>query len=262
VTRRTTIARVSCSECGAKEYRNPHVTFVPPGKTYCFDCAEHVQWGRCRSGRRWFWAATLLGGDYVTLHGWADSECQAAADAQAAVLRLADGRPTSVGMFHNVASSKLKEINAARRRERPASGGESAAPVEYLYGTDHGEHTDFKEVVVSFPITRKTAKRVYYVRSRRGRDVGDVEIGYVDRQELESKGEVRRKSGGWWEDDFHLYAEPPDVGSRRPAGPDLAELKAAMAAAHPDRGGTDEAFIAARRRFVAARRLVTVGRAS
>jgi hypothetical protein len=154
----------------------------------------------------------------------------------------------------------LKELNAAHRRERPASGDESAAPVEYLYGIDHGEHTDFKRVVVSFPITRKTAKRVYYVRSHRV--PGDVEIGYIDRLELESNGEVWRKSGGWWEDDFHLYAEPPEVGSRLGAGPDLAELKAVMAAAHPDRGGTSEAFIAARRRFVAARRLVTVGRVS
>jgi hypothetical protein len=34
----------------------------------------------------------------------------------------------------------------------------------------------------------------------------------------------------------------------------LSELKAAMAAAHPDRGGSSEAFIAARARYVAARR--------
>jgi hypothetical protein len=34
----------------------------------------------------------------------------------------------------------------------------------------------------------------------------------------------------------------------------IAELKSAMAAAHPDRGGTNADFIAARARYVAARR--------
>jgi hypothetical protein len=219
---------------------------------------ELIMWGRCRSGRRWFWAASLYQGE--ALHGWADSESQAVADAHAAVTRLAEGKSVHVSMLHGHASYRLKELNAARRRERPASGDESAAPVEYLYGVDYGEHTDFKSVVVSFPITKKTAKRIYYVRSHRV--PGDVEIGYIDRQELESKGEVWRRSGGWWEDDLCLYAEPPDVELSRPSEPDLAELKAAMAAAHPDRGGTSEAFIAARRRYVAARRLVTEARAS
>ena len=36
--------------------------------------------------------------------------------------------------------------------------------------------------------------------------------------------------------------------------PDLHRLKAQMAAAHPDRGGSNAAFIAARARYVAARR--------
>jgi hypothetical protein len=37
--------------------------------------------------------------------------------------------------------------------------------------------------------------------------------------------------------------------------PDLHQLKAAMAAAHPDRGGSSAAFIEARQAYVAARRL-------
>ena len=36
--------------------------------------------------------------------------------------------------------------------------------------------------------------------------------------------------------------------------PDLAALKAAMVAAHPDKGGTAAAFIEAQRRYVAAKR--------
>jgi hypothetical protein len=43
-------------------------------------------------------------------------------------------------------------------------------------------------------------------------------------------------------------------GNSRPADPvDLATLKAAMAAAHPDRGGSPEAFVAARRAYEAER---------
>lgn len=40
---------------------------------------------------------------------------------------------------------------------------------------------------------------------------------------------------------------------RRPTPPSLPELRAAMADAHPDRGGSDEAFIAARQRYERAR---------
>ena len=39
-----------------------------------------------------------------------------------------------------------------------------------------------------------------------------------------------------------------------PAAADIAKLKAAMAAAHPDRGGSEAAFIKARNRYVEARR--------
>ena len=49
-----------------------------------------------------------------------------------------------------------------------------------------------------------------------------------------------------------LYAAPPELQPQQ-VEPDLAGLKATMAAAHPDHGGTNEAFIAARRQFVAAR---------
>jgi hypothetical protein len=39
-------------------------------------------------------------------------------------------------------------------------------------------------------------------------------------------------------------------------GPDLLQIKKAMADAHPDRGGSSAAFIAARNRYVEARRRV------
>lgn len=138
-----------------------------------------------------------------------------------------------------------------------------AVPVEYLYGTMVYWPDDGPEVreVRPFRISRKTAKRVYYVRlqTRSGR----VDLGFIDRGALERDGEVRRKSGHWWEDDGHLFATRDaaeahigiGAGADRPFAPevpDLAQLKQEMADAHPDRGGTAEEFIAARKRYESA----------
>ena len=66
----------------------------------------------------------------------------------------------------------------------------------------------------------------------------------------------------WWrETDYskqpasdQLLADLHVLLCRGPAAGDLHGLKAAMAAAHPDRGGNSAAFIAARATYVAARR--------
>lgn len=210
-----------------------------------------ILWGRCRSGTRWFWAARDFDSD--SEYGWADTEEEAVSDAGAAVERLAAGRAAMVRVMHGVASRTLRDVNAEKRKTRPAGGTEAGA-VEYLYGVATGRYDADDEwqpaSVVSFRITRKTPKRIYYVRSER--IPGDVVIGYVDRLRLEADGEVCNRSAGWWSPDYRLYLTPPVL--EQPAVPDLGGLKAAMAAAHPDRGGTDEAFIAARGRYERARR--------
>jgi|GEM_PF-4383793 hypothetical protein len=53
----------------------------------------------------------------------------------------------------------------------------------------------------------------------------------------------------------HALAELDDSEASR-----LRQLKAEMAAAHPDRGGTSEAFIKARQRYLGAKRLAGVRR--
>jgi hypothetical protein len=121
----------------------------------------------------------------------------------------------------------------------------SAAPAktEYVYGIEAGHELGNEWIptqVIRFRITKKTPRRIYYLP----RDWGRPEERFVDRAVLERDGEVRRKSAGWWEPDFTVYlAEPVLEDVPRP---DLGELKAAMAAAHPDRGGSDEDFIVAR----------------
>lgn len=141
------------------------------------------------------------------------------------------------------------------------------APVEYLYGIDSSVHDDHRFAesprVVEFKIIRKTPHRVYYIRAQYGEVRPDgtypkTFTGYVDRESLERDGFVRRKSAGWWERDATLYLNPPDLRREDDEVPDLAELKAQMAAAHPDRGGSDEDFIRARTRWEAAARKSSV----
>lgn len=92
--------------------------------------------------------------------------------------------------------------------------------------------------VLQHPITKKTPKRIYFTYS-----TGGHRTGYVDRQQIEAAGEIYH---GYTNRRLHLA--PPEIPSH-PAKPDLAELRKAMADAHPDRGGTDAEFIAARKRY-------------
>jgi hypothetical protein len=142
----------------------------------------------------------------------------------------------------------------------PAKGDGDTASREFLYGLEDefDGYTDsvVGQRVVRFPITKRTAKRIYYVRGERwnrDRSGQEPDIGYVNRQEMEEKGEVCNRGVHWCRPDSRLYAAPPELEQHRQEQPDLGELKAAMAAAHPDRGGTDAEFIAARDRYMKAR---------
>jgi hypothetical protein len=67
----------------------------------------------------------------------------------------------------------------------------------------------------------------------------------------------------WWrETSYGRRPPPPELlhearhnHQYRDRVPDLRKLKAAMATAHPDRGGSSAAFIEARSRYVAARQV-------
>lgn len=125
-------------------------------------------------------------------------------------------------------------------------------PVEFLYGIQAGQYDgndDWHDPhVVAFRIWKKTPKRTYYVAREWG---PRPPIRFVDRHRIETDGEVYQRSRHWFEPDKHLYLTEPEIPSA--PKPSIADLKAAMAAAHPDRGGTNETFIAARRRYETAR---------
>jgi hypothetical protein len=238
-----------------------------------------VAYGRCRSGKLWFWHAGVVTwgwGPSEKAHGWAPSEDEALAQAREAVVRIAAGRPARASVRHGWTSHALKEINKAKRAARPPSDATDSRVVEYLYSVDRHDEGwgSWGSSIKRYRIVKRTKARVFYARSFERIDIhgepdpryppsrrfGSDEIGFVDRQKLEADGEVTNKGRHWSSDDYKLYASLDDMLARHRGPddnpPDLAALKEAMAAAHPDRGGSNEAFIKARRIYVDARRLV------
>lgn len=188
-------------------------------------------------------------------------------------MRLAGGRKAKAVCRADVARDELKKLNAAKRAARPPSNSKDSKPIEYLYGDSYGD-----DIIrfVRFQVTKITAKRIYYRNdgeifevvdkwSGESIDYGGIRklyrtgVGFVDRQKLEADGTVCNRGRHWIDGDYQLYASLELLRERfailaRESKPDLAALKAAMAAAHPDRGGSNAAFIEARRAYVDAKR--------
>lgn len=224
-----------------------------------------IVWGRCRDAQRWFWSARVIGGPGE--HGWAKDRNTAARRANAAAVKLAAGRYASIRVDDETAEIKLAAVKAAKaskaktENRQHAADGDGAANLYAIEAGyyDHGSRQWIHSKVVRLPITRKTPKRIYFLRSS---EPGEFEQGYIDRQHFEAHGWV------WSSRYSKIHAQPPKVPDDKPfipppfnpyraaAAPSVDEvkrLKAEMRAAHPDVGGTDEAFIAAREKYVKAR---------
>lgn len=230
------------------------------------DDAGRYTYGRCRSGKRWFWTvsdtAAFAGYDWVSPHhGWTDTEQGAEDAARAVVEQLATADTADLVIadaWHRAARTQLKLINAARRRARPPKpgrGGADPAPVEHLYclyyrcadacqdpGDPYGRSSDHRcYEILTYSVEKTTATRIYF-RDWRGNSY------FVDRRKIDDTGAVYHHGV---RDRLHLT--PPEIPTR--AKPrTLAELRREMADAHPDRGGDRDAFQAARARYENARR--------
>jgi hypothetical protein len=216
-------------------------------------------YGRCKSGSRWFWLVHGYGevrecGE----HGWADTEEQALIAGTAAIKRFAGDRRAIVDCRHGYASHQLKQINAAKRVKRwsdaPADGSGTRA-TEYLYDRWGDE----------FRITKKTTKRIFYVKEIY---CDEPQVGFVPRYRVAddwpgpSWRELRdlEDKVGWRNvPRFFLKPRPPGFDREPLPKIDLHKLKAEMAAAHPDKGGSNEAIREARARYVEARRQLRTG---
>lgn len=172
------------------------------------------------------------------------------------IVRATCGTDRCVAWQH-LTDHPMREALAAAAEPPPAA--QLPVPVEYLYGVQPmhwvGDEVRVDARVVRFRIVRKTRARIFYVRDERR---GTPRIGSVNRVRLEADGDVYRgATTGWWERDKRVYLAPPVLDADaavRPSPATLAELKAAMTAAHPDHGGTGEAFMRAHAAYRQARR--------
>lgn len=246
-----------------------------------------IVWGRCPGAGRWFWTAHIVGG--ANRYGWAPNRNEAARKANAAAVLLAAGQYATIRISDDAAKMKLAAVTAAKQakakaehKERATTGDDTANLWAIAFGYyDHIAHQWIHSKVVRLPVTKRTPKRIYFLRSS---EPGEYETGYVDRELIETTG------WAYYHRFDKIYAEPPKLPNDKPfipppfnpgsyadsdpymdrlqeaivrlrqdrALPDLKVLKQAMADAHPDRGGTSEAFIAARERYVTAKRLAAL----
>ena len=225
------------------------------------DC--HFWYGRCKSGSRWFWCVRgcvqghsfVFDADAFKEQGYATTEADALTAGTVAIKRFAACRHAIVSFHHGSAAYALKKINEAKRAARwadaPADGSDTHT-TEYLYDQWGAE----------FRITKKTAERIYYVKEESSFDGPKVGIAARHRVADDWPGPTWRELHdlqnrvGWRNAPrFFLKPRPPGYHDRDELPVvDLARLKAEMAAAHPDKGGSSAAFIEARQRYVAARR--------
>lgn len=228
-----------------------------------------IMWGRCEGGGRWFWAAQIVGG--ADRHGWAANRNDAARKANAAAVLLSAGRYAHISVNDDVAKDRFAAAEKAKRakaeaenKQRAAAAGDDVVnlyTIEYGY-YDHGTRRWVYSKIVRLPVTKKTPRRIYFLRSS---EPGEYQTGYIDRQDFEANGWVYTSRY------IKVSATPPKLPKDKPFIPppfppeyprttvyapaDLKKLKAEMANAHPDKGGTSEAFIAARKRYVDAKRM-------
>jgi hypothetical protein len=161
----------------------------------------------------------------------------------------------------------------------PKAGTSDAAPAEYLYVPCarvryHGHSAEIRHWVQAVPIVKKTAQWIYYASDSWNRHEAVVSPGRISREQFETDrhgypaGVIPipgdRQLAGPAERLFFATRQAAEHhlcrGEREPAkqaAPQPAlikRLRRAMADAHPDRGGTVEQFIQARRRYQTALR--------
>ena len=161
----------------------------------------------------------------------------------------------------------------------PKASASDAAPVEYLYVPcagirHHGHSVEIRRWVQAVPIVKKTAQWIYYASDSWNRREAVVSPGRISREAFETDtcgypaGVIpvpgdRHLAGPAGRLFFatrqaaehHLHrGEPKPAKQAAPQAALIKQLRRAMADAHPDRGGTVEQFIQARRRYQTALR--------
>lgn len=178
------------------------------------DHDEHAKftWGRCKSGKRWFWSVCAwpetrdgLDKKWPTWHGWTDTEETAKQVACDKVKEIAGDRRVSLHTQHHFASSTLREVSQDKRRERwkanpPKASGVSNHGTLWAYNSrsEYEERWRWEEHRII-----KVTKKYVWVESWRHRE--DDSLIRIDRETLERDGSAYGGPRGWSRE--HYYTE-------------------------------------------------------
>jgi hypothetical protein len=165
-----------------------------------------------------------------------------------------------------LATRRFQSLAKEERKKRPSKGGTGANETRFVVVVDHGSAHLHR-------IIKETAKQIHFEENpfsnMDGLDVHQNRIHVGDRKCVIRKAKVENGwvncNGGsfYYARVFvsveayktylanHAWAAESDLTA---ANEMLAELKQRMIDAHPDKGGSHEAFIAARKEYEAARR--------
>lgn len=186
---------------------------------------------------------------------------------------------TSLVRWPLTLTDALKRLGAAGRKALPPEpGADDAAAVDFLYVAcvrvrHQGRSSETRGWVREVPIVKTTAQWIYYTSDSWNRREAVVSPGRISRQQFQTDtrgypagvipipGVHRPGSAGQLffatreaaEEHLHRGERERD-GRAAPEAAGIRELRRVMAEAHPDRGGTAEQFIQARRRYKAALR--------
>ena len=184
---------------------------------------------------------------------------------------------TMVALFTGIAVPFIAARRPGGRKARPPEpGADDATPAGYLYVPCARHPRDAypaqgRRWVQEVPIVRKTAKLIYYASDSWSRCEAVVSPGCISRELFEADtrgrhgyppgvipipGGHRTGSAGRLfyatrraaESDLYRW-ERERAGRSAPQAPFVSQFRRAMLDAHPDRGGTAEQFIQARRRY-------------
>ena len=193
-----------------------------------------------------------------------------------------------------IAASRSGRSHAGGRPPEPGADDTAPAGYLYVPCariTRNGHPAGTRRWIQQVPIVKKTAKLIYYTSNSWDRREAVVSPGCISRDQFETDTRCHddTEHGPHGEDrcrhgypagvipvpgarhrpgpagrlffatreaaEDHLYhGERERAGQAAPRAPLIKELRRAMADAHPDRGGTAEQFIQARRRYQTALR--------
>lgn len=239
-----------------------------------------IYWGFCRSGKRYLWVvenhSTHMGEyGYVPIVEHRSiisitSRDEAELKARESIERITTLPLPQVFAKQSVAQNHLRRLNAEKRRQRPPkTGTQESSTTQYLYAVILESDRDRVHAIrAKYRVVKITRKSIFYdkqnlLHNGYARHYDDIRCGYVRKIDLDQRH--------YWRSRVWTMRDPATYGQRRTANTkqdlenllkEIKGLKEARKKAHPDKGGTAEAFVKANDAYEAAMRRVDELRAA